>query len=737
MAIKHNTAARHAYPTHHIPVVSLSVAILLAAALMRMARLNAAPLYLDESTHTWWAQQIVNQQANWTVGVEHNKVLFPIVFSLLHPVGPESPFLGRIVSVLGGVLSAAACIGMGRLLDEDRTGLLAGLLYALLPMAVFHERQALVDPLMGALTTLSLVFMLWLVKRPNVWTALLLGVTLGAAYLAKIPAEMFFALPFAAALLLAPRDRLIGTLILSALAVGVAFVTYRAVYYAAAREGVTPVINQATESRIRLFALGSPQTLVDIRRDASNMADFTAHYVGWLAVGLTALSLIWVAGGQRRRALLFLWIPAVAYTLVWLLLKTEAYTLPARYFTSTPAPLMVLIAVSVRLGWSAWRLRWPRSAVWAGSALLALLVIPWLSFDMQLIRDVNTAPLARGDEQLYVTGYTAGQAYQDAADYLLSVWRSTGKPVDTLMYGGYFWEVSAALGPRVGESTWLKPNNGFQSLDMARWLAAGDSVYLLQTNYGGTIHTGYAHGATFERVRTFVHHDVTLMVYRVTGARGPLATLITNDRAPDAARLANSYSALAADLRASPPDATLVLPPDHADTLAALGVPGVVPFEARVWPLTVEAAQRWLDGQSYGGAQRIAVVQVDPDQLDPARAFSLALLSRLYREGETWYGQVNLTRYVAGPAAPALAPSDAQWEHAISLDGVAIVDPAPSPGGVVRIALCWQTSVPVQDVFSVFTHVVDANGTLVAQYDSVPGGGGAAHDHLDAQPAGR
>jgi hypothetical protein len=53
-------------------------------------------------------------------------------------------------------------------------------------------------------------------------------------------------------------------------------------------------------------------------------------------------------------------------------------------------------------------------------------------------------------------------------------------------------------------------------------------------------------------------------------------------------------------------------------------------------------------------------------------------------------------------------------------------------GETVRIALRWRTDVPIQDSFHVFTHLIDANDTLIAQHDGIPGGG--LYDMTSWQP---
>jgi hypothetical protein len=79
--------------------------------------------------------------------------------------------------------------------------------------------------------------------------------------------------------------------------------------------------------------------------------------------------------------------------------------------------------------------------------------------------------------------------------------------------------------------------------------------------------------------------------------------------------------------------------------------------------------------------------------------------------------------YVTGPVDPPYEQIDAVFEEAISLEAVSILDDEIHPGENLRLAVRWQTAVPVQDSFRVFIHLIDQGEKLWAQADSVPGGG--------------
>jgi hypothetical protein len=274
-----------------------------------------------------------------------------------------------------------------------------------------------------------------------------------------------------------------------ALAVGIGAIALGAlisygVYQMAARDGFTTVQEHTSTSRIRLLTWNEAETQEAFRRDLDNMADFTHAYIGWPMLGLSALSLAWIVIGQKRRELLYLWIPAGAFTVGLLLIQTDLWTLPARYFQSSFGPLIVLAVIALDVGIDyvdAWQ---PHFAPWVLGLLVGVIILPALGIDWAIIRDIDTAPLAEGDRHLYVVGLTAGHAYKEAAEDLLAIWEAgDGRPLNTMTYGGYYWQTTVHLGPRVGEHVQMKPNREWQNQPLADWLARDEMVYFIETNY--------------------------------------------------------------------------------------------------------------------------------------------------------------------------------------------------------------------------------------------------------------
>lgn len=182
-----------------------SVLMMLFATVLRVVNNMELPLYVDEAIHIIRGQLVLNGQI--FAGVDQNKWLFGPFISVFNPTGPEAPFLARYLNALMGVLTLGIVIRMGRELFNWRVGLVAGLFYAVLPLAVFHERQANVDILMGVFAAATVLIGFRLTKRPSIKLALALGLCLAISRLTKAAMVGYFALPLAAVILFTFYDK--------------------------------------------------------------------------------------------------------------------------------------------------------------------------------------------------------------------------------------------------------------------------------------------------------------------------------------------------------------------------------------------------------------------------------------------------------------------------------------------------------------------------------------------------
>ena len=97
-----------------------------------------------------------------------------------------------------------------------------------------------------------------------------------------------------------------------------------------------------------------------------------------------------------------------------------------------------------------------------------------------------------------------------------------------------------------------------------------------------------------------------------------------------------------------------------------------------------------------------------------------------FRAGHEWFDSLQLLTYGTTAKVPAIQPSvesGATFGEAIALAGY---DLPPGPwrrGDIVPLTLFWQGLAPPEEDYQVFVHLLDKDGQLVSQTDSVPAGG--------------
>lgn len=113
------------------------------------------------------------------------------------------------------------------------------------------------------------------------------------------------------------------------------------------------------------------------------------------------------------------------------------------------------------------------------------------------------------------------------------------------------------------------------------------------------------------------------------------------------------------------------------------------------------------------------------NQRDPERLVERWLDAHAYKATDAWVGDVRLVMYALPPdvATEMATAVDLRFGDAITLRGYTLGATRVQPGDVIPLTLFWETAVALDTRYKVFLHLVDANGNLVAQRDSEPGGG--------------
>ncbi len=384
--------------------------ILVLTFLLRIINLNYLPIFTDEAIYIRWTQ-IANQDPNWRfISLTDGKQpLFIWLNMISQRLFTEPLFAGRLVSVIAGVFTSLGLFFMGSLLFNKRVGFWSSLLWAIFPLALWHDRLALMDSLLAAFTIWALWLEVLLIKSLRVDVALFLGMTIGGGLLTKSSAQFLcYLLPFS--LLLAKFKKAnkfflkwFGLALLSlALALLInAIQRLSPFYYLVGLKNLTFIY-----SFNEIFSLSF---LSQWQRFWGNLKGLS----GWLMTYLTPsfLFLILFSLFDFKRYFRIKTYLLFCFLLPFLTLAFFGKVLYPRFFLFMTLPLIILMASALE-----------KIRLIKNSFLIFILYLLFFSypayFTSQIIFNPVNAPLPKVDRGQYLDDWPAGWGINEVVDYL-------------------------------------------------------------------------------------------------------------------------------------------------------------------------------------------------------------------------------------------------------------------------------------------------------------------------------
>ena len=176
--------------------------------------------------------------------------------------------------------------------------------------------------------------------------------------------------------------------------------------------------------------------------------------------------------------------------------------------------------------------------------------------------------------------------------------------------------------------------------------------------------------------------------------------------------------------RAQPGDVLLLDGPEQA-ILFRIYHPAGLPYSF-VSPDTVNTdatTARDMPGLVAGHSRAWLVLFGAPAAYDPAHRAEAWLAANGYKAFYQSYLGSYVTLYVLGSTQPPLQPADIQFAGGPHLTGFAYASPVLRAGDTLLVTLQWRATTHMAVDYTVFTHLWDASGQLVAQLDSQPASG--------------
>jgi hypothetical protein len=412
----------------------------------------------------------------------------PLLHWILLAVLPwvDQPVLAaRAVAATFGLVAVLGTYLLASELFDKRVGVVACLVHAVLPLAVFFDRIIHYD----ALTAACVVYVAWLsarlARRPSVRAGLILGILLAAALIANPRGATIAPAPVLALLLLrGPRS------------VRECLPSFAVAYLAAvllAPLSFVGVPLQQVIDKILPFALapdevaGTPTELW-----AANLARISTwmdSYVGADPLKLALLGVI-VMLAWRPGAGLYVLLLWLALVLPFLLggrlifsryLAASAFPPAVAIGALTVAAFWVPGALLRRLGTRSSALSMGLGLVVAG-AVLVLALRPMVRTSLDMVTDPLHARLPDSDRAQYQSGWYSGVGVPDAAQYLIAAARS--QPIILLREDGmpgsgvHFYSYRAPnIRHEIEPGLAFNRDNSIQRV--RRWLDESSNVYFV------------------------------------------------------------------------------------------------------------------------------------------------------------------------------------------------------------------------------------------------------------------
>ncbi len=383
----------------------------------RLFHLTLLPMFVDEATHLKWAMDII-EKGQFPGGFTSR--YFPIwVLSLVIPYADHHLLLAaRLMAVAVGLLGLLGCYGLGQQLFQRQVGLLAAILYLVVPYTFFHDRMALVDGLLTVEAIYIVLFSFSLSHQPTLPKSVGLGIVLGLSFCTKQYGLMLAALPIVVFIsqftrpLRWPSPTSWKLLLLGYGISLLGFIPYLLDKVPAggteiwSHFGDKMLLKHQSTSIEWIWLSNGHDALLYLAQNLS----IPVFVMLCLGVGLT------LKRGQRNEWLL---LGAASVTLLIFIFLSKAngwyprYLLPAvPFLLLTTAQTMWLTAQFISTKISS-----PRPNV-VLMALTALIILPSLWFDYWLLVDPSLAPFVEIDRWQYVSGDHAGYGLLEANAYL-------------------------------------------------------------------------------------------------------------------------------------------------------------------------------------------------------------------------------------------------------------------------------------------------------------------------------
>jgi hypothetical protein len=388
-----------------------AVCLLLLIYVIRLMALESFPPFIDETTHIYVAERIVNESSPlFQVWLGRQFTMWWLAVFAAPYAAPI--WIARMATLLVVMLGAGALLALGLRFGGRGGMIVTGLLYAFSPFHFFFERLALADNIAGGLLLLATLFAARLRTRVNWRDALLAGVCLFLAFGAKATALPYFGIPIAAAVALTPRKRpLAQTARWLVIALGTT-VGLTGAYMGVVRLRGMDVLGNSLAYAVSNRGNTSGELTAMLQRIGQNIGVNFGMVAPYLTTALMIALLAAAVVLALRRQWYLLLVLFAPLAVVWTSAVQESR------FLVTAVALLLLVGGVVIGAWlnrarAAWR--------WGvGAAIAAWAVLAWLPLALPMYTQPTALALPPSDQSQYILSDASGFNLREAGDAALA-----------------------------------------------------------------------------------------------------------------------------------------------------------------------------------------------------------------------------------------------------------------------------------------------------------------------------
>ena len=387
--------------------------VVLLAATLRLALINAWPIFMDEDGYMRGALAIqtlpLGDALMILTQLTYKPPVVPGTLALLIQAGIDPLVAGRIMMAVAGTLSTLMTFELARRLGGPGIGVVAAACYALSPLAVLNERVINMDPWMATFALAATLASLTAIERKSTSMAMLAALAGAMAVLVKTPAIAVAAVPVAALLL--HRGRVDRPIIPAVIAMFGPILAYVAVMS-------SPLGQTLAEQNAMLMApfVALPQNLLDL-------ADtLWTYFPGGLLLMVVAGAALAFRSSPRLASISLLMIGV--WIGPWIVLSKFA---PSRYDLAAMPFLCAFAAVAL--------VRLPQLVRQGFGQQIAVIVSVGIvaasgTASLKMVVDHQGSAMTRLDDWQYRSGWPAGYGYGEAAALI----QRTAEPGSSVAY---------------------------------------------------------------------------------------------------------------------------------------------------------------------------------------------------------------------------------------------------------------------------------------------------------------